>query len=107
MAASRLRATLRMTHLLGLAARNVMRNTARSILSLAAIAAGVAGLMLSGGFVNDLVFQLGEVRLVVNSSTYSREGDDDHALEDGHEMEMLAPSRAMFRPGPAEPHAFI
>ena len=60
MAASRLRSTLRMTHLVGLAARNVMRNTARSILSLAAIAAGVAGLMLSGGFVNDLIFQLGE-----------------------------------------------
>jgi putative ABC transport system permease protein len=37
-----------------------MRNTTRSLLSLAAIAVGVAGLILSGGFVNDLIFQLGE-----------------------------------------------
>ena len=60
MAASRPGAALRVPHLLGLAARNVMRNTTRSLLSLAAIAAGVAGLTLSGGFVNDLIFQLGE-----------------------------------------------
>jgi putative ABC transport system permease protein len=46
--------------LLRLAARNVIRNTRRSVLSLAAIAAGVSGLMVSGGFVNDLIFQLGE-----------------------------------------------
>jgi putative ABC transport system permease protein len=43
-----------------LAARNVGRNRARSALSLAAIASGVAGLILSGGFVHDLIFQLGE-----------------------------------------------
>src|SRR5882762_9901679 len=46
--------------LLGLAARNVGRNKARSALSLAAIACGVAGLILSGGFVDDLILQLGE-----------------------------------------------
>ncbi len=46
--------------LLELAARNVGRNKARSALSLAAIASGVAGLILSGGFVHDLFFQLGE-----------------------------------------------
>jgi len=46
--------------LIGLAARNVGRNKARSALSLAAIAAGVAGLILSGGFVHDLIRQLGE-----------------------------------------------
>lgn len=44
----------------GLAARNVGRNKGRSALSLAAIATGVAGLILSGGFVNDLIYQLGE-----------------------------------------------
>ena len=46
--------------LIGLAARNVGRNRWRSALSLAAIACGVAGLILSGGFVRDLIFQLGE-----------------------------------------------
>jgi putative ABC transport system permease protein len=46
--------------LFGLAARNLGRNKARSALSLAAIATGVAGLVLSGGFVQDLIFQLGE-----------------------------------------------
>jgi putative ABC transport system permease protein len=60
MAAKFLRASLPFKQLLALAARNVARNTARSALSLAAIAIGVAGLMVSGGFVNDLIFQLGE-----------------------------------------------
>ena len=46
--------------LIGLAARNIGRNRWRSALSLAAIACGVAGLILSGGFVRDLIFQLGE-----------------------------------------------
>lgn len=46
--------------LVGLAARNVGRNRWRSALSLAAIGCGVAGLILSGGFVRDLIFQLGE-----------------------------------------------
>ena len=60
MAASHPGASLRLAHLLAFASRNVVRNTTRSLLSLAAIAAGVAGLILSGGFVNDLIFQLGE-----------------------------------------------
>jgi putative ABC transport system permease protein len=46
--------------LVALAARNIGRNKGRSGLSLAAIACGVAGLILSGGFVQDLIFQLGE-----------------------------------------------
>src|SRR5437868_7077556 len=46
--------------LLDLAVRNVNRNKARSTLTLAAIAAGTAALILSGGFVHDLIFQLGE-----------------------------------------------
>lgn len=60
MAADRMRGTLAFGTLLRLAARNVGRNKTRSALSLAAIAVGVAGLVLSGGFVNDLIFQLGE-----------------------------------------------
>src|SRR5581483_4984620 len=47
-------------NLVVLAARNVNRNKTRSFLSLAAIAVGVAGLILSGGFVHDLIVQLGE-----------------------------------------------
>lgn len=46
--------------LIALAARNLARNKGRSALSLAAIGIGVAGLIVSGGFVNDLIFQLGE-----------------------------------------------
>jgi len=43
-----------------LAARNIGRSRTRSALSLAAIAVGVAALILSGGFINDLIFRLGE-----------------------------------------------
>jgi putative ABC transport system permease protein len=46
--------------LLHLAMRNLMRHVGRTGLVLAAIAAGVAGLILSGGFVLDLYHQLGE-----------------------------------------------
>lgn len=60
MVAERMRGAIPLGLLLGFALRNVRRNTARSALSLAAIAAGVAGLIVSGGFVNDLIFQLGE-----------------------------------------------
>jgi putative ABC transport system permease protein len=55
-----MRGALSFKVLLGLAVRNIGRNKARSALSLAAIACGVAGLILSGGFVHDLIFQLGE-----------------------------------------------
>jgi putative ABC transport system permease protein len=54
------RATLPYRQLTVLAARNVGRNKTRSALTLAAIACGVAGLILSGGFVQDILFQLGE-----------------------------------------------
>ena len=42
------------------ALRNVFRQRARSAGTLAAIALGVAGLILAGGFVQDIFFQLGE-----------------------------------------------
>jgi putative ABC transport system permease protein len=60
MAADWMRGSVAWGTLLRLAARNVGRNRIRSALSLAAIAVGVAGLILSGGFVNDIIFQLGE-----------------------------------------------
>ena len=48
------------TSLFSLALRNVFRQRARSAATLAAIAIGVAGLILAGGFVQDIFIQLGE-----------------------------------------------
>ena len=46
--------------LLQLAARNLLRHRVRTATSLAAIAFGVAAMIVAGGFVHDLYFQLGE-----------------------------------------------
>lgn len=46
--------------LLQLATRNLLRHRLRAATALAAIAFGVAALILTGGFVQDLYFQLGE-----------------------------------------------
>jgi putative ABC transport system permease protein len=48
------------TNLFSLAVRNIFRQRARSAATLAAIAIGVAGLILAGGFVQDIFIQLGE-----------------------------------------------
>lgn len=53
--------------LLQLAFRNVFRHRLRSALTLGAIAFGVLGLVLSGGFVHDIFIQLGEA--VVHSQS--------------------------------------
>ena len=45
---------------LAFALRNVFRQRARSAATLAAISLGVAGLILAGGFVQDIFVQLGE-----------------------------------------------
>lgn len=50
-----------------LAVRNVIRQKIRSSVTLTAIVLGVAGLILAGGFVNDIFFQLGEA--VIHSQT--------------------------------------
>ena len=55
------------TQLLRLAFRNVFRHRLRSALTLGAIAFGVLGLVLSGGFVRDIFIQLGEA--VVHSQS--------------------------------------
>ena len=47
--------------MLDLALRNVFRQKTRTAMTLAAIVFGVAGLLLSGGFVRDIFFQLGEL----------------------------------------------
>jgi putative ABC transport system permease protein len=53
--------------LFSLALRNVIRQRARSIATLIAIAIGVAGLILAGGFVQDIFIQLGEA--IIHSQT--------------------------------------
>ncbi|MBI2278431.1 MAG: ABC transporter permease [Dechloromonas sp.] len=55
------------TNLFSLALRNIFRQRARSAATLAAIAIGVAGLILAGGFVQDIFIQLGEA--IIHSQT--------------------------------------
>jgi len=53
--------------LFAFALRNIFRHRARSAGTLAAIAIGVAGLILAGGFVKDIFIQLGEA--IIHSQT--------------------------------------
>ena len=53
--------------MLKLALRNVFRHRLRTAITLGAIAAGVIGLILSGGFVHDIFAQLGEA--IIHSRT--------------------------------------
>src|SRR4030066_51300 len=53
--------------MLELAFRNVFRHRVRTGITLAAIVFGVVGLILSGGFVQDMFFRLGEV--IIRSQT--------------------------------------
>ncbi len=48
-------------HIVRLAIRNVFRQKVRTAITLAAIVFGVVGLILSGGFIHDTFFRLGEV----------------------------------------------
>lgn len=48
-------------HVVRLAIRNVFRQKVRTAITLAAIVFGVVGLILSGGFIHDTFFRLGEV----------------------------------------------
>lgn len=57
----------RLATLLRLAARNVARHRLRTGLTLAAIGFGVGGLVLTGGFVQDIYLQLGEA--IIRSQT--------------------------------------
>ncbi|MQM32370.1 MAG: ABC transporter permease [Candidatus Accumulibacter phosphatis] len=49
--------------MLKLALRNILRHKLRTAMTLAAIMFGVVGLILSGGFVADILFQLGETTI--------------------------------------------
>jgi putative ABC transport system permease protein len=50
-----------------LALRNIFRQKTRTLVTLAAISIGVVGLILSSGFVADIIFQLGEA--IIHSQT--------------------------------------
>lgn len=76
-----------------LAMRNVSRNKARTALSLAAIACGVAGLILSGGFVRDLIFQLGEAVI------HSQSGHIQIAKAGYFEFGSRSPGKYLVTPG--------
>lgn len=54
-------------HIARLAVRNVFRQRVRTAITLAAIVFGVVGLILSGGFIHDTFFRLGEV--IIHSQT--------------------------------------
>ena len=67
-----------------LAFRNIFRQKALSLLTLMAIILGVTGLLLSGGFVEDVFYQLREAtihshlgHIQVYRSGYSKEGRRD------------------------------
>lgn len=51
------------SRLISLAIRNIIRQRARSAATLTAIAIGVTGLILAGGFVQDIFIQLGEAMI--------------------------------------------
>jgi putative ABC transport system permease protein len=55
------------SNLFSLALRNILRQRARSAATLAAITIGVAGLILAGGFVQDIFIQFGEA--IIHSQT--------------------------------------
>jgi putative ABC transport system permease protein len=55
------------TQIARLAVRNVFRQRVRTAITLAAIVFGVVGLILSGGFIHDTFFRLGEV--IIHSQT--------------------------------------
>jgi putative ABC transport system permease protein len=75
-----------------LALRNLLRHKARSAFTLLAISAGVVGLVLSGGFVQDIYVQLGEMlihsqsgHLQVSRTGYHEQGarrPEKYLLED-------------------------
>lgn len=75
-----------------LALRNVLRHKVRSAFTLLAIGAGVVGLVLSGGFVQDIYVQLGEMlihsqsgHVQVSRSGYQEQGarsPEKYLLED-------------------------
>lgn len=82
-------------NLLSLAARNVFRQRGRSTATLFAIAVGVAGLILAGGFVQDIFIQLGEAII------HSQSGHIQITREGYHDGKIRAPEAYLMN-GPNE-----
>jgi len=72
---------------LSLALRNLLRQRARSAATLTAIAIGVAGLILAGGFVQDIFIQLGEAMI------HSQTGHIQITRQGYREGRILAPEK--------------
>lgn len=65
--------------MLKLAARNILRNRLRTAMTLSAIIFGIVGLVLSGGFVQDVYHQLGEALIHSQSGHLQVSKDEFHA----------------------------
>lgn len=74
-----------------LALRNVLRHKARTGMTLLAIVAGVTGLILSGGFVQDIFKQLGEVLI------HSQSGHLQVAMAGYHEKGARSPEKFLIQ----------
>src|SRR5438105_1602689 len=82
-----------------LALRNIFRHKLRTLMTLAAISFGVAGLILSGGFVQDLFTQLAEA--IIHSQfghvqlykqgyfTYGSRSPDKYQIDDPEKYQQL------------------
>lgn len=80
--------------MLKLALRNVLRYRGRTSLTLAAIVLGVAGLMLAGGFVEDVYIQLGEatIRSQLGHLQVYRAGYYEHGSRKPYEYVLPRPA---------------
>ena len=74
--------------MIDLALRNVFRHRVRTAITLAAIVFGVVALVLSGGFVHDMFFRLGETII------HSRSGHMQIAKEGFFSYGSRSPERA-------------
>lgn len=85
--------------MLKLAFRNLFRHRLRSAITLGAIATGVVGLILSGGFVQDIFTQLGEV--LIHSQTghlqVSRRGFREAGARSPERFRLVNPDRLAAR----------
>jgi putative ABC transport system permease protein len=81
--------------MLKLALRNLSRHKLRTGLTLAAVVFGVTGLILSGGFVRDIFYQLGEgaIHAQLGHIQVSVKGYHDYALRDPQRYMIDDPGR--------------
>ena len=85
--------------MLKLAIRNVLRQRARTALTLGAIALGVGGLILAGGFVEDVYVQLGEATIhsQLGHLQIYKQGFYAQGARKPHEYVLAAPAEIVSR----------